>query len=388
MNASIAPAAMPSPYKGLRPYEEQDRDNFFGRETECRILIDKILANKLTLLFAASGVGKSSLLQAAVLPRLKDPRHEKRDGVYYNDWVSSPLAGLKNQVLEMLQQQSLLENVALPAELREQSLNEFFSFCALFTRQPLVVVLDQFEEFFQYQRHAADFKTFIQQLSAVVTDRDLPITVVIAMREDFALELNAFKPALPTLLFENFYRLERLDQVNARQAIEEPARRVGFRFEPALLEALLKDLAAREQRSLATIPVAEELDTVEPAYLQIVCSQLWEAEQHNPDRSLRLQIYEGKGRAAGILKNYVEGIIGGFSSGDKKLASKAFDHLITRRGTKMAYTAGDLAQLLGVNGKALAKVLDRLEASRILRRQSRQQVSVQTPPPNGGSNCD
>ena len=369
MNASV-----PSPYKGLRPYEEQDRDNFFGREKECRILIDKILANKLTLLFAASGVGKSSLLQAAVLPRLKDPRHENRDGVYYNDWVSPPLEGLKQQVLKTLQQQSLLENVALPAELPERSLNEFFSFCALFTRQPLVVVLDQFEEFFQYQRHTTDFKPFIQQLSAVVTDRDAPIAVVIAMREDFALELNAFKPTLPTLLFENFYRLERLDQANARKAIEEPAQRVSFRFDPALLEVLLKDLAAREQRGSATIPLAEELDTVEPAYLQIVCSQLWEVEQHNPDRSLRLHTYQAKGRAAGILKNYVESIIGGFSPGDKKLASKAFDHLITRRGTKMAYTAGDLAQLLGVNGEALGKVLDRLEASRILRRQSRHGV--------------
>lgn len=59
------------PYKGLRPYEEEDRDNFFGRDEDCRILIDKILANRLTLLFAASGVGKSSLLQAAVLPHLK-----------------------------------------------------------------------------------------------------------------------------------------------------------------------------------------------------------------------------------------------------------------------------------------------------------------------------
>lgn len=369
MNASV-----PSPYKGLRPYEEQDRDNFFGREKECRILIDKILVNKLTLLFAASGVGKSSLLQAAVLPRLKDPRHENRDGVYYNDWVSPPLEGLKQQVLKTLQQQSLLENVALPAELPERSLNEFFSFCALFTRQPLVVVLDQFEEFFQYQRHTTDFKPFIQQLSAVVTDRDAPIAVVIAMREDFALELNAFKPTLPTLLFENFYRLERLDQANARKAIEEPAQRVDFRFEPDLLEALLKDLATREQRGLAAIPLAEELDTVEPAYLQLVCSQLWEIEQHNPDRSLRLQTYQDKGQAAGILKNYVESIISGFSSGDKKLASKAFDHLITRRGTKMAYTAGDLARLLGVNEEALAKALDRLEASRILRRQSRRSV--------------
>ena len=67
------------PYKGLRPYEESDQRNFFGREAECKILLDKFLASRLTLLFAATGVGKSSLLQAAVLPRLKDSRQENRD---------------------------------------------------------------------------------------------------------------------------------------------------------------------------------------------------------------------------------------------------------------------------------------------------------------------
>src|SRR5262245_15045766 len=92
------------PYKGLRPYEAEDRHNFFGRDVDCRILIDKILANRLTLLFAAAGVGKSSLLQAKVLTQLKDPQHENLDVVYYSDWVSAPLPTLKHQVLKTLQE--------------------------------------------------------------------------------------------------------------------------------------------------------------------------------------------------------------------------------------------------------------------------------------------
>ena len=53
------------PYKGLRPYEEENRDNFFGWEVEREILIDKLHANKLTLLFAATGMGND----ARFLPR-------------------------------------------------------------------------------------------------------------------------------------------------------------------------------------------------------------------------------------------------------------------------------------------------------------------------------
>ena len=196
------------PYKGLRPYTEADQNRFFAREADCKILIDKILANRLTLLFAASGVGKSSLLQAAVLPQLKHPGQENLDVVYHNDWVTKPLAGLKQVVLKTLQARGRVDSEVLPEKLEEQSIKDFFGFCTLFTRRPLVVMLDQFEEFFQYQRYRADFRPFIRQLAALITDRETPVAVVISMREDFALELNAFKPALPTLLFENFYRLE------------------------------------------------------------------------------------------------------------------------------------------------------------------------------------
>ncbi len=59
-----------TPYIGLRPYTRDDSALFFGRDGDTQILLDKILANRLTLLFAASGVGKSSLLQAGIMLKL------------------------------------------------------------------------------------------------------------------------------------------------------------------------------------------------------------------------------------------------------------------------------------------------------------------------------
>ena len=92
------------PYKGLRPYLEENRDIFFGRDRERDILIDKLISNKLTLLFAATGVGKSSLLQAAVMPELKRPERRSLDVVYYNDWVVDSRQELKNKTLEVLRE--------------------------------------------------------------------------------------------------------------------------------------------------------------------------------------------------------------------------------------------------------------------------------------------
>jgi len=361
------------PYQGLRPYTEKDKAKFFGRDADRKILIDKILANKLTLLFAASGVGKSSLLQAGVLPQLKDPKHENLDAVYFNDWVSPPLTGLKRTVLHYLKQEHYLDPTIPQEHIPvNQELKDLLGFCALFTRQPLILILDQFEEFFRYQRYLIEYKPFIQQLSAAITDRNTPVAVVISMREDFALELNEFKTHLPTLLFENFYRLERLTCESAYIAIETPIKHLGYRYENGFVTKLLADLSAREVNPHSGSPIAEPIDTVEPAYLQIVCSQLWEVNKNDPERILRYATYEGKGMAKGLLKSYVKDTINQFSTTEQRLASQAFNHLVTRRGAKMAYTADALAKAIEGTPAQLAIVLERLEQGRILRSQSRQ----------------
>ncbi|TXH59801.1 MAG: ATP-binding protein [Thiothrix sp.] len=202
------------PYLGLRPYEESEKDNFFGRDAERSIVLDKLLVQRLTLLFAASGVGKSSLLNAAVLPQLKDPFGENLTVICYRDWVIQPIEGLCSAVRE-----------AIPAASQypgAENLVDLLRFCCLFTRHPVILILDQFEEFFRYQSGKEDYPALIEQLTALILNTALPVNVLVSMREDFALELNAFKPKLPSLLFENYYRLERMTPAAARVAILEP----------------------------------------------------------------------------------------------------------------------------------------------------------------------
>jgi hypothetical protein len=363
------------PYKGLRPYEEEDQDNFFGREKEREILIDKVLSDKLTLLFAVTGAGKSSLLQASVLPTLKRPDRENLDVVYHNTWgVSNPLAALKKTVIEVLQEQGKVgSDYALDENL---TLKDFFHICSTFTSEPLVVMLDQFEEFFYYQRYSNLFLSFVRELAESINDRETSVAFLISMREDFALELNAFKEHLPTTLFENYFRLEKLEIQEAEKAIINPVKQVGFRYEEGLLKELLKDLADREKESRfgsRSAPIMLDAPSfVEPPYLQIICKQLWEAEQHNPDRMIREKTYWEKGGAKGLVTSYFENVMSTFSPSEKTLASLSFNHLVTPRGTKMAYPVDDLSQLLRTNEKDLGNVLAKLHTARILRSQARE----------------
>jgi len=370
------------PYKGLRPYEAQDKEIFFGRDVERNILIEKILTHKLTLLFAASGVGKSSLLQAAVIPQLKSVADKNIDVVYHKNWFALPEADLKQTLLDYFKQHHEISGVAtLDTKL---PLTRFFHAYTIFTHTSLVIILDQFEEFFNYQRQSQDFKPFLKQLATAILEHNIPTTLVISMREDFALELNAFKEYLPdatnkhfpSLLFQNCYRLEKLTREAAQRAIVTPLKQTAFfEYETDLLETMLSDLSRRQQferinaESLVEVP-----DFIEPPHLQIVCTQLWQANKNNPDRQVTKATYDNLGGAMGLLTTYFETRIQHLSYQEQQLASLAFNYLVNKHGTKMAYPVGELAHLLGVEVSPLAQTLDKLEQARILRKQARQNV--------------
>lgn len=74
------------PYVGLQPYTEDDREYFFGRDREQRVICSNLYAAPLTVLYGASGVGKSSVLRAGVVPRLQLAR--RTAVVYFNQWQS------------------------------------------------------------------------------------------------------------------------------------------------------------------------------------------------------------------------------------------------------------------------------------------------------------
>src|SRR5262245_2142329 len=89
-------AAAPTPYVGLRPYEREERDWFFGREQDAQFLCDKILSARLTILYSQSGLGKSSLLNALVVPQLEDSHSLV---IQYDAWSQKdPARALKQEL--------------------------------------------------------------------------------------------------------------------------------------------------------------------------------------------------------------------------------------------------------------------------------------------------
>ena len=273
-----------SPFVGPRPFEKEDSDRFFGRTRETEELLSLIIAHRAVLVYAQSGAGKSSLLRAGVIKRLEEQQYQvlrsaRVHGLLPNDvppesvqnifvyhavqyWAAALPSGqsLKDHPKTTLSE-FLKPLVAAPAAGEESS-------------PPLIVILDQFEEFFTTNAHRwQERRPFFDQLAQAL--HDLPtMKVVFVMREEYIAQLEPFAELLPEKLRPRMH-LERLRGNAARSAVVTPFQNWGLSFEPNAADELMAELSE--------IRVAEgdkfretRGEFVEPVQLQVVCQSLWE----------------------------------------------------------------------------------------------------------------
>lgn len=329
------------PYKFLDYYEAKDAPIFFGREWESRTLSALIHAHRLVLLYGASGTGKTSLLLAGAGPRLTqaDPPYE----ILYIRALEDPTRGIRRALRRRLSETNLPEG---------ETLADFLAVATQTLGRTLVIIFDQFEEFFI--RLSSQFReAFITDLADLYYAHDLPVKIVLSLREDWLAFMSEIESHLPEVLYTRV-RLLPLSRDQARQAITAPVERLGTYYEPTLVERLLDDLIGSD--SLAVIP----------PQLQIVCSALY--DRLEPDHNLiALTTYESLGGVRGILQQYLDDQLLRLRKDERVLAYAVLEELITLEGTKMVKTSIELAVSLNLSSTEIEQVLEKLVQSRLLR---------------------
>ena len=208
-----------APYKYLDYYTKEDADLFFGREEETRKMVGEILSTRLLVLFSPSGSGKTSLINAGVRPALEKLGYQ----TVYTRFELEPVPSV---------QQAVRRELKLDVSADENDLQQFLQKVSAETRKPLVIFLDQFEEFFLMFRDHPDLRQkFIEQLARVKYDDSLPVFLVLSLREDYFVNLHEFRQAIPSIYQNNAnLRLKPFSAAQARQAIIEPAKVTGLFF--------------------------------------------------------------------------------------------------------------------------------------------------------------
>jgi len=277
------------PYKFLDYFETADQPIFFGRDEEADTLQTQIMGNKLTVLFGQSGVGKTSLINAGVIPRLEEEGYTS----LYLRVLHEPAASIKQVALQLGQ------DATSPSSNLQSPSSDLCSFLekTLPSGSRLVIFLDQFEKFF-VRLGKATRVAFAEELAACL-ESDFDLRFVLSLQDDYLGRLHSLSARLPEDILLNRFCLENLNVEKARLAIIEPAQAFKLKYEDELLETLLGDL--------------EQEGNVEPPQLQMVCHKLYEnlvdsgkwEEGSGRSGLFTLENYEQMGGTEGILASYL-----------------------------------------------------------------------------------
>ena len=221
----------------MRPYTDSDDDRarFFGREQDQEIIIANLYAASLTVFYGASGVGKSSVLLAGVVPELRQtPRFAC---VIFHTWQSEKvLPSLKVAILGAVQAAAKKEIEVDPA----LPLDDFLLQCTQALRGHVVLIFDQFEEYFLYHAASAVSEGFDAEFARSVNRSEIDASFLLSMREDSLSKLDRFQGRIPKLL-TNLLRLDHLGRDAAIRAIREPLAACNKRLPPGAQPSSIDD---------------------------------------------------------------------------------------------------------------------------------------------------
>jgi hypothetical protein len=319
-----------SRYPGVQPFGdgEMDRRLFRGRDREKYELLQLVMAERLVLVFARSGIGKTSLLNAGLLEPLRGEGYfplAVRIGASTGSPLDSVYEGIRT-ALDAAGARGEIEYEPSQAVWNSASLWHFFKMLEIWRGDRLlspVLLIDQFEELFTLH-DPAPRKAFIDELADLVrgtrprrpldgtgaklSDTPPEVKVVLALREDFYANLEELRDRIPSI-YKAPFRVKPLSREQARRAIVEPAALQDAAFAtPAFAWAddaleLVLDFLSEQQLGGGRTRVGKE---VEPFQLQLICGHVEDKVRRDRLATLTAADLGGADALKSILSSFYE----------------------------------------------------------------------------------
>ncbi|MBL7794793.1 MAG: SUMF1/EgtB/PvdO family nonheme iron enzyme [Saprospiraceae bacterium] len=405
-------------YPGVQPFSSDQQRIFFGRQEDTQRLLSLMLQERLCVLFGKSGHGKSSLLNAGIIPTLaekgkKGNRRYVTVTVRFNTWTPQDTQTLYDKFVFHLNKSlsqspevaaSRFDSAQRPTEIAEsQSPKVAKSPPPPLAPSPpptlwgavkqwnigentgIVLLFDQFEEFFSYpQEQQSAFKEQLAELLYVDYPQFLEdnedsldpeyaaflaektdVRALLSIRADRLSDLDRLKDRLPAILHKR-YELRALDAEQARQAVVGPAGEEGgnyrspaFAYDEAALLTILRELTGRE---------GAEAGRIEAFLLQIVCASI---EKRVLERGLATVQKADLPDFDTVFDDYYQDRIGELPPAERTPARRVLEQGLllvdpqSGEGRRLSRDAGELAQAFSVS----PALLENLERTYLLRRE-------------------
>ena len=348
-----------NPFAGLAPFQEADADRFYGRTREVGAVRARLRSCALVALAGPSGVGKSSLVRAGVIPLLK------RSGEGWDTFTirpgRNPLAALSAIRIGLATDPASSSLVVSGAsgehapdptpDLRAApgQLGAALRAWAHRTRRRVLVFVDQFEELYTLCAESDERAAFLACLDGVADDASSPLRVLLSIRSDF-LDRLAEHRHLADDVNHGLMFVPPLDREGLRDALVRPVEAADCRYEdPAIVDDMLAAVAAAS----GSLPL-----------LQFAAARLW-TERDQGRRLLTRASYQAMGGIAGTLAGHADHVLGAISGGERALVRAIFERLVTPERTRAVVSLGELRELPGAPDD-IERLIHRLVDARLL----------------------
>jgi WD40 repeat protein len=362
------------PFPGLLPFSEEQAPFFHGREQEILAFVERMRRDAVLPVVGLSGVGKSSFVQAGVLPHLREQRRwvtlHLRPGHHPFVALASKLLDLTRNARDGLdivstvdaKRGSKLDSAANgpndadlpddPATLAQRLYESppLLGLClrqlAERTQSRVLLFVDQLEEIFALVEDPVCRARFTRGVCSAVVDNHDPVRVVFTLRDDFIVRLPDSAEVRDAL--RRLTVLRTPNDASLRQALEQPLEAVGYAYDnPGLVEEMIG--AVRGE--VASLPL-----------LQFSARMLWERRDRQQRRLLRAA-YEQFGGVAGALASHADGVLAGLSSTQLTISRQLLLRLVTAEGTRQSLSR---RRLLEGAERGSSDVLERLADARLV----------------------
>ena len=325
------------PFKLLDSFEEDESHLLAARDEDVVKVAGRALTSQVTVLFGESGIGKTSLVAAGVLPWLREHGY---DGVYAR-CLHDPTQSLVDAVGARLGHEHGILS-ALP---------EAATALAASAETPVLLVLDQCQELFTRlgSRTRLEFARDLADLFGMPGD---PAHVLLVVQREYFVHLAELLPALPTL-YQETVELKRFTREQAQLVIRRALGRFRTRFDGLVANHLVDDLCTA--------------DGISPVELQICCETL-HANLDEGETTVGYDLYRRLGPAQRILDGLLESRLKAFRWRRHSLAKTVLVSCVTANRTKALVTAEDCAVDNGIDQETAQELLDELVQVHLLRR--------------------
>lgn len=371
MSASQSQLSQERPFAGLRPFDVDDSEFFFGRDAQIMSLYRLVDRSRFVAVMGSSGSGKSSLVRAGLLPLLRaesadvsGPTWEAvtlRPGDEPLNALADALADLatRTEMKSKVDPQMRRELIGLALERSSYGLTRALDQIPSLAGKSIFLMVDQFEELFRFAKagtarsrashsrwrdKAANFVQLLLEGSRTPAHR---LHVLITMRSDFIGDCAQFQ-GLPEAVSVSQFLVPSLTRDQREEIIRKPLSMAHATIDSALVERMLNDAS----RQIDPLPV-----------LQHCLARLWEAA--GTSRHLTLRQYDSIGRIVGALSEHADAVMASLPGLELAVEQlfRALSELDKEgRATRRAISFAQLTAETGIPEEQLRRVIARFGA--------------------------